>query len=240
MEVAKAREILVHRPHPAESRPRPRAFERVLERGVARVVIVEASGGRVVRIKVVTSENTPRSPGAVEETFDTLADLDDFDNLLPHIDFGAGWHYLQPQWTIARIGRGVEEMTGHRSREAPFVVSRPDQPSGRREKPIVGALTTKQHESVRTVLLPDPDPSTPEEYRMRSTGTVSESMTRRASAITPEGGQRRIRPHSAIQGSGSSRREARKWSSTSCRARRDQRRRTSSSSVVDSVAPHVR
>jgi hypothetical protein len=48
--------------------------------------------------------------------------LDDLDNLLPHIDFGGERYYVPCQWTIARIGRGVEEMTGRRSREAPFVV----------------------------------------------------------------------------------------------------------------------
>jgi hypothetical protein len=51
---------------------------------------------------------------------DDVDDLGGLDNLVLCIDFGHHRRYLQAQWTIARIGRGVEEMTGPRSRAAPF------------------------------------------------------------------------------------------------------------------------
>jgi hypothetical protein len=68
-------------------------------------------------VKVVNEGATVQGPATY---LDTVDDLDTLDNLLPRIDFGRECHYVQAQWTIARIGRGVEEMTGPRSREAPF------------------------------------------------------------------------------------------------------------------------
>ena len=151
-------------------------------------------------VEVVQVENVQAAGGV---HLDPLDHLDILDNLLPRIDFGHKRHYVEGQWTIARIGRGVEEMTGPRSRAAPF-----DFPAGptiwQTGKAHRGGLTTKQHESVRTVLLPDPDPSTPEEYRMRSTGTVKWFNDAKGFGfITPEGGQKDcFVHHSAIQGSG--------------------------------------
>jgi CspA family cold shock protein len=132
-----------------------------------------------------------------------LAHLEPVDKPGLHIDFGRDNHYVSAQWTIARIGRGVEERRGV-ALAKPRSLSRPGFDPARREKPIVGAMSTKQHESVRTVLLPDPDPSTPEEYRMRSTGTVKWFNDAKGFGfITPEGGQKDcFVHHSAIQGSG--------------------------------------
>jgi CspA family cold shock protein len=105
--------------------------------------------------------------------------------------------------TTAISWRGVEEKTGPRSREAPFVF--PD----RREsddtgKPIVGALSTNNMSRHVRYIFRTSDPITPEEYRMRSTGTVKWFNDAKGFGfITPEGGQKDcFVHHSAIQGSG--------------------------------------
>ena len=75
----------------------------------------------VEEIQVVNEVRILQDPRGAGFFLATLDVLDILDNLAPHIDFARQYRYVDGQWTIARIGRGVEEKTGPRSREAPFV-----------------------------------------------------------------------------------------------------------------------
>jgi CspA family cold shock protein len=119
------------------------------------------------------------------------------------IDFACPTRYLSLSVATAIFWRGVEETRGLALGEAPFVFPT-DASRMKREKPIVGALSTNNMSRHVRYIFRTSDPSTPEEYRMRSTGTVKWFNDAKGFGfITPEGGQKDcFVHHSAIQGSG--------------------------------------
>jgi cold shock protein len=119
------------------------------------------------------------------------------------IDFAALGRYLLFSVTSAIFWRGVEEPRGLALGEAPFVFPT-DASRAIRGEPIVGALSTNNTSRHVRYIFRTSDPSTPEEYRMRSTGTVKWFNDAKGFGfITPEGGQKDcFVHHSAIQGSG--------------------------------------